>query len=938
MHANGAKNSSQKKKIDKKASFKHKPTSHPDFPLSNASTTNPPIPQIDCSLYPPLSNPPQNVQKDKLLFTISLFMGSQVQVSLTSGKFCKGILSGANTSSDISVIIKYAYFFDNSSQSLSNLPPTRPIDSIKFSFNQIIDIEAIVDFDLTNNIKEKQNKFQIDSKISKSSSFKERPLFKWSPDSALDPLPSSSLPISNAQNISLELDSKSLDKEWDQFAANEKLFGLTTNFDELIYTTKIDKSRSDYKEREREAIRIANEIQKAPALTSHVLEERSDLPMSDDLDEEDKYGAVIRHLQKNEKYISPYLRAKANKLSAQKPSNFQNIQQTQYSQPPNLLSQSSSPSSSHITDNSQTHNATTNPGISTHKAVQALAKLNIKTIQSLDTPNQSLSTISSTPSKISTSNLAPSITPQSSIQKNTLPPSPLPAPNKPLPQNKPYSNKPSKSPSPPIPIQKNTTRSEKSKNSQKINSKNSNKPPNPSSDNKDPKPKQASKNTPNPTPHKKNISDTKTSLSEALPTPTAPSKKISVSSSRESSRKSSPKLNNEKSTPVQSKLNIKAPLFIPNPNASAFKSKKPATTFKNTFFGSRKVDKTPFKLWDDFFCFIADKSNESSEKIAPTWPSSCGISYLRLITTPKSQTQILNQPQVLNPSANLMYNNQQYPQMVLMNYQYMNYQNNQPIHPYIQGDPNSFVYMQQNPINYSSQPLNPQFNNLNGYYNNNAYPANGAPIPGHNQNIQGPNHPIYGMQSMSPNQNGLNNQFQNVPIPYSSENQYSYVESIDSIQLNDIPLNHHSIKNIPTDHSGSLNTPNLSNPNNTKTDSPNFGYQQKQSQSFSKDTDQDNKNLIQNFDDQSSSSQHQIHYQSQNSHQHNVNYATQYPNHLNSSNSLNQNINQNHTYFNNNNAQSYNHNSTQNFNPGNPQNPQNFNPGNFTNPIQQYPN
>ncbi|OMJ22164.1 hypothetical protein AYI70_g3049, partial [Smittium culicis] len=617
MHANGAKNSSQKKKIDKKASFKHKPTSAPDIPPSTASITPAHIPQTDCSIYPPLTSSPQNDQKDKLLFTISLFMGSQVQVSLASGKFCKGILSGANTASDMSVIIKYAYFFDNSTQSLSNLPSTRPIDSIKFPFNQIIHIEAIVDFDLTNNIKEKQKKFQIDSKISKSSSFKERPLFKWSPDSALDSLPNSSLPISHSQNISLELDSKSLDKEWDQFAANEKLFGLTTNFDELIYTTKIDKSRSDYKEREREAIRIANEIQNAPALTSHVLEERSDLPISDDLDEEDKYGAVIRHLQKNEKYISPYLRAKANKLSAQKPNNFQNNQQIQYPQPSNLNSHSSSPSSSLFIDNSQKHIATNNSGISTHKAVQALAKLNIKTIQSLDLPSQTLSSISSAPSKGSTSNLAPSITPQSSTQNNTLPPSPLPAPNKPLPQNKPHSNKPPKSPSPPIPIQKNSTRSEKPKNSQKINSKNSSKISNPPSDNKDPKPKQPSKNTPNPIPHKKNSSDTKSSLSDALPTSAVPSKKNNGSSSRETSRKSSPKLNNEKSTPVQSKLNIKAPLFIPNPNASAFvpKSKKPATTYKNTFFGSRKVDKTPLKLWDEFFCFDADKSNEPSEKI-----------------------------------------------------------------------------------------------------------------------------------------------------------------------------------------------------------------------------------------------------------------------------------------------------------------------------------
>jgi len=47
---------------------------------------------------------------------------------------------------------------------------------------------------------------------------------------------------------------------WDQFAANEKLFGVRTQFDESLYTTKLDRSAADFKEREREAQRIANEI------------------------------------------------------------------------------------------------------------------------------------------------------------------------------------------------------------------------------------------------------------------------------------------------------------------------------------------------------------------------------------------------------------------------------------------------------------------------------------------------------------------------------------------------------------------------------------------------------------------------------------------------------------------------------------------------------
>lgn len=50
-------------------------------------------------------------------------------------------------------------------------------------------------------------------------------------------------------------------QNWDQFAANERLFGVRTQFDEDQYTTKIDRSAADYRERERRAQMLANEIQ-----------------------------------------------------------------------------------------------------------------------------------------------------------------------------------------------------------------------------------------------------------------------------------------------------------------------------------------------------------------------------------------------------------------------------------------------------------------------------------------------------------------------------------------------------------------------------------------------------------------------------------------------------------------------------------------------------
>ncbi|ELU40787.1 leucine rich repeats (2 copies) domain-containing protein [Rhizoctonia solani AG-1 IA] len=47
---------------------------------------------------------------------------------------------------------------------------------------------------------------------------------------------------------------------WDQFSANEKMFGVVTSFNEEAYTTAIDRNAPDFKEKERKAEIIAKEI------------------------------------------------------------------------------------------------------------------------------------------------------------------------------------------------------------------------------------------------------------------------------------------------------------------------------------------------------------------------------------------------------------------------------------------------------------------------------------------------------------------------------------------------------------------------------------------------------------------------------------------------------------------------------------------------------
>lgn len=83
---------------------------------------------------------------------------------------------------------------------------------------------------------------------------------------------------------------------WDQFATNERMYGVQSTYDENIYTTAIDRSNPQYKQREAQAARIAREIEGSSAADAHIAEERRrDADRGDGgLDEEEKYSGVRR--------------------------------------------------------------------------------------------------------------------------------------------------------------------------------------------------------------------------------------------------------------------------------------------------------------------------------------------------------------------------------------------------------------------------------------------------------------------------------------------------------------------------------------------------------------------------------------------------------------------------------------------------------------------
>lgn len=93
-------------------------------------------------------------------------------------------------------------------------------------------------------------------------------------------------------------------KKWDQFQVNEDKFGVKTSFDEGEYTTKIDTRDAKFAERQKEAARLASEIEAKQSDNVHIRSERNqDIPQ--DFDEEALHSGVQRPvMQKPERPVA----------------------------------------------------------------------------------------------------------------------------------------------------------------------------------------------------------------------------------------------------------------------------------------------------------------------------------------------------------------------------------------------------------------------------------------------------------------------------------------------------------------------------------------------------------------------------------------------------------------------------------------------------------
>lgn len=119
--------------------------------------------------------------------------------------------------------------------------------------------------------------FKTDTDISGNIAIRERELLRWQPEESPD------------NGLGLEEQQAAPGQGWNQFEANKRLFGITSEFDEEIYTTSVDRSHPEYQQRAAAAEKIAAELEGQISASAHIAEERGlNVPDDSGMDEEDK--------------------------------------------------------------------------------------------------------------------------------------------------------------------------------------------------------------------------------------------------------------------------------------------------------------------------------------------------------------------------------------------------------------------------------------------------------------------------------------------------------------------------------------------------------------------------------------------------------------------------------------------------------------------------
>ncbi|KAF9344910.1 hypothetical protein BGX26_003764, partial [Mortierella sp. AD094] len=306
-------------------------TTQPGFSSSSSSAVGSSSPAPVANKETVVNEADTRHMHDRMLFLLSNMIGMNVEVTVKNGSKYEGLFHTVFTEGELGIILRLAKVI--SGKDKKELSPLKtqfiiqPKDCVAIS---VIGVD-FVPHERSGLERGEREGFKTDTDISRSGEIRERDLKKWAPEE-----------YTSIGGIEDDLgDSHHNGRAgWDQFAANERLFGVRTDFDEELYTTKLDRTGADFKAREQQAIQIANEIQQSVSNNVHMREERGLSVDDSGLDEEDLYGAVVRDpIPASNKYMPPAMRRQQELNQQKRPT----TPLQQQSRPSNVPSQPAAP-------------------------------------------------------------------------------------------------------------------------------------------------------------------------------------------------------------------------------------------------------------------------------------------------------------------------------------------------------------------------------------------------------------------------------------------------------------------------------------------------------------------------------------------------------------------------------------------------------------------
>lgn len=226
---------------------------------------------------------------DRYMALLSMLVGQMVVVTVQGGTRYVGVLSTGTLSnaSEAGIVLSSAQMLETTEKSVH---AGKVLPTMTIVLKDVVEVDA--SGARVSSVQELQKEqaqqrrgpgFRTDTEISGQPGARGdgRTLQRWDDSSA------------GAMPAAASLEQSTRAGPWDQFAENEARFGVTSNYEETMYTTKLDKSGKDFKAREKEAERLAKEILEGSTTNVHVAEERNQVP-AQEANEEDRYGAVVR--------------------------------------------------------------------------------------------------------------------------------------------------------------------------------------------------------------------------------------------------------------------------------------------------------------------------------------------------------------------------------------------------------------------------------------------------------------------------------------------------------------------------------------------------------------------------------------------------------------------------------------------------------------------